>query len=123
VLRVLLCDDTQELRALARWSLERCPDVEVVGEAGDGAAALRQAGELAPDVVVCDLDMPGVEAAGLLDGLHAAAPEASLVTFSGYEPELVAGEAAALVAAHVPKAAGLDVLCSGVLEVRSWAGS
>lgn len=119
-MRVLLCDDTQELRALARWALERCDGVRVVAEATDAAAAVARAGALVPDVVVCDLDMPGFEPSALLERLHAAAPEAAIVTFSGYEPALVAGAAAGLVSAHVPKAVGLEELCSTVVEVGRW---
>jgi DNA-binding NarL/FixJ family response regulator len=57
-LRVLLADDHPMFREGLRFTLSREPDLTVVGEAGTGAEALRQAEELDPDVVVMDLAMP-----------------------------------------------------------------
>jgi DNA-binding NarL/FixJ family response regulator len=67
VIRVLLADDQALVRAGFRALLDAQPDVEVVGEADDGAEALRLCGELVPDVVLMDIRMPG------LDGLAATA--------------------------------------------------
>jgi DNA-binding NarL/FixJ family response regulator len=65
VIRVLLADDQALVRAGFRALLDAQPDIEVVGEADDGAAALRIATEVAPDVVLMDIRMPG------MDGLEA----------------------------------------------------
>ncbi|GAB3830894.1 response regulator [Dactylosporangium cerinum] len=65
VIRVLLADDHPMFRYGLRAALSSDPAVEIVGEASDGADAVRQAVELGPDVVVMDLTMPqlnGVEA-------------------------------------------------------------
>lgn len=59
--RVLLADDQALLREAFRTLLDSAEDVEVVGEAGDGREAVRQARALRPDVVVMDLRMPGVD--------------------------------------------------------------
>jgi DNA-binding NarL/FixJ family response regulator len=48
-----------------------------------------------PDIVVVDLDMPGLAASALLAALQRAAPGAAIVTFSGHDPVAVAGDAAA----------------------------
>ncbi|MPV36665.1 response regulator [Georgenia subflava] len=64
-IRVLLVDDQPMLRTGFRLILASEPDVEVVGEAGDGEVALSQVRALAPDVVLMDIRMPrmdGVEA-------------------------------------------------------------
>jgi len=61
VIRVLLVDDQQMIRAGLRMLCDAQPDLEVVGEAGDGREAVALAGRLAPDVVVMDLRMPGVD--------------------------------------------------------------
>jgi DNA-binding NarL/FixJ family response regulator len=65
VIRVLLADDQLLVRAGFRSLLDAQADIEVVGEADDGQAALRMVAELAPDLVLMDIRMPG------MDGLEA----------------------------------------------------
>lgn len=65
--RVLLADDHAAVRAGLRMVLESADGVEVVGEAGDGAAAVLNARALRPDVVLMDVRMPGT------DGIEATA--------------------------------------------------
>ncbi|GAB2893354.1 response regulator [Streptomyces mayteni] len=67
--RVLLADDQPLVRAGLRMVIEGAADLDVVGEAGTGAEAVRQTRELRPDVVVMDIRMPrmdGIEATQLL---------------------------------------------------------
>jgi DNA-binding NarL/FixJ family response regulator len=61
VIRVLLADDQQLVRGGLRALLDAEADLEVVGEAGDGAEAAKFAAELRPDVVLMDIRMPGVD--------------------------------------------------------------
>jgi DNA-binding NarL/FixJ family response regulator len=65
VIRVLLADDQTLVRAGLRALLDAQDDIQVVGEAADGEAALRMAAELGPDVVLMDIRMPK------MDGLEA----------------------------------------------------
>lgn len=65
MIRVLLADDQALVRAGFRMILRAEPGIEVAGEAGDGAAAVRVAREISPDVVLMDIRMPemdGIEA-------------------------------------------------------------
>jgi two-component system LytT family response regulator len=59
-MRILVADDEPLVRAAVRDALAAEPDVEIVGECGDGEAALRLATELRPDVLFLDVQMPGL---------------------------------------------------------------
>ena len=61
MIRVVLADDQALVRAGFRALLDAQDDIEVVGEAGDGEQAVRLATELAPDVVLMDIRMPGTD--------------------------------------------------------------
>jgi DNA-binding NarL/FixJ family response regulator len=115
--RVLLCDDTPELRALLRHALEAEGGVEIVGEVGDGDAAVQLAADAQPDVVVLDLEMPGPAPEALLTRLRHAARGAALVTFSGHEPASVAGAAVGEIALHVPKTTDLTAAARAVRDL------
>lgn len=65
MIRVLVVDDQDLVRDGIRAVVEACPDMTVVGEAREGAEALRLAADLTPDVVLLDIRMPG------MDGLDA----------------------------------------------------
>jgi DNA-binding NarL/FixJ family response regulator len=60
-IRVLLVDDQQLIRTALSMVIAELPDIEVVGEAADGEEAVALVGQLAPDVVVMDLRMPGTD--------------------------------------------------------------
>jgi DNA-binding NarL/FixJ family response regulator len=83
-IRVLIVDDQSLIRVGIQALLNRKPDIEVVGHAGDGAEALRQVAALDPDVVLMDIRMPvmdGVEATRQLAARQARAGIIILTTF------------------------------------------
>lgn len=59
-IRVLLADDQAVLRAGIRALLDMQPDIEVIGEAGDGRQAVERVRELGPDIILMDIGMPGL---------------------------------------------------------------
>jgi DNA-binding NarL/FixJ family response regulator len=86
---VLICDDLEQMRRLLRVIVELNPDLRVVGEAGDGNEAVRQAATLQPDVILLDLSMPvrtGLEA---LPEIRQVAPAAAVIAFTGLDEEVV----------------------------------
>ncbi|MBD7919787.1 response regulator transcription factor [Cellulomonas sp. Sa3CUA2] len=81
---VLLVDDQSLLRVGFRMVIESAPDLEVVGEAADGRVALEQVAALAPDVVLMDIRMPGmdgIEATRHIAADHPASRVLVLTTF------------------------------------------
>ena len=87
-IRVLLVDDQPLLRTGFRMILEAEPDLVVVGEAGDGDAALELARTLAPDVVLMDVRMPrmdGVEATRRIVGPHPAPGIARVLVLTTFD--------------------------------------
>jgi DNA-binding NarL/FixJ family response regulator len=60
-IRVLLVDDQEMVRAGFAMILDAQPDIEVVGQAADGAQAIAESSRLAPDVIVMDIQMPNLD--------------------------------------------------------------
>jgi DNA-binding NarL/FixJ family response regulator len=93
MIRVLVVDDDPLVRSALALMLGGQPDVEVVGEAGDGRVGVRLAGELAVDVVLMDIRMPrmsGVEATRLLHEQPRPPHVIVLTTFDADEHVLAA---------------------------------
>ena len=82
-IRVLLVDDVVEVRRLVRTSLRFRGGFEVVGEAADGAEAVRLASQLRPDVVVLDLGLPDIAGRDLLTQVRAASPSSKIIVSAG----------------------------------------
>ena len=80
--RILLADDRPELRRLVRLRFELEDDVEVVGDASNGAEAVGLAHALQPDAVVLDLEMPLMDGAEAIPLLRRAAPNAVIVLYT-----------------------------------------
>lgn len=81
--RVVIADDQALVRSGLRLILEAQPDLDVVGEAGDGVEAVQLAREHAPDVVLMDIQMPrmdGIVATGRVCALPGRAPRVLVLT-------------------------------------------
>ena len=91
-IRVLLADDHKPFREALRNMLQRDPDIEVAGEAGDGIQAVELARSLLPDVVVMDIRMPrlnGIEAIARLLAVH---PPVKVIVLSVNSERIFASE-------------------------------
>ncbi|HOG47769.1 MAG TPA: response regulator transcription factor [Anaerolineae bacterium] len=85
--RILVADDHGLVRAGLRALLNDEPNLEVVGEAADGAEALAQAAELAPDVVLMDVSMPGLGGIEATRRLMERAPGTRILIMTVHEDE------------------------------------
>lgn len=95
MIRVLLVDDQKNIRRGLRMRLGLEPDLTVVGEAGDGEAALRMARLVAPDVVLMDVEMPVLDGIAATERLRQAEPRCSVVMLSLYDDAQTRARAAA----------------------------
>ncbi|MEV6342508.1 response regulator transcription factor [Actinoplanes sp. NPDC051851] len=84
MIRVLLVDDQQLIRAGLRMLLDAEDGMTVVGEAGDGRAAVEQAARLVPDVIVMDLRMPGVDGITATSRITAQRPAARILVLTTF---------------------------------------
>ena len=82
MIRVLLVDDQAVVRRALRGRLHLEPDLEVVGEASSGSEALSLARELTPDVVLMDVEMPGMDGIEATTALCHAVPQSAVVILS-----------------------------------------
>jgi DNA-binding NarL/FixJ family response regulator len=85
--RVLLVDDQTLFREALATLLAVRPEIEVVGEAGDGAAALERAGELNPDVVLMDLHMPVLDGIAATRRLRVEQPDIRVLALTTFDDD------------------------------------
>ena len=116
-IRIMLVDDHSVVRQGLRLFLKYDPELEVVGEAADGAEALRLAREIKPDVVLMDVEMPemdGIEAAA---ALRTAVSQSAVVILSIHDDAQtrVRAQAAGAVA-FVEKRGATDHLLAAIRQ-------
>ncbi|MER5967559.1 response regulator transcription factor [Streptomyces sp. NPDC002057] len=119
-IRVLLVDDHQVVRRGLRTFLEVQDDIEVVGEASDGAEGVARAEELHPDVVLMDVKMPGTDGIEALKRLRALAnPARVLVVTSFTEQRTVVPALRAGASGYVYKDIDPDALAGAIRSVHA----
>ncbi|MCX5232704.1 response regulator transcription factor [Streptomyces sp. NPDC006553] len=103
MIRVLVVDDQQLVRMGLRMLFEQAQDIEIQGEADNGAEAVRLAERLTPDVVLMDLRMPGMDGITATRRILAARPATRVVALTTFDdddhlyPVLAAGACGFLV--------------------------
>ncbi len=82
--RVLIADDHRMFRQGLRQILETQPDMEVIGEAGDGLEAVERAVRLQPDVTLVDINMPGMDGVAAIREITERCPAARCIVITMY---------------------------------------
>ncbi|WP_329624231.1 response regulator transcription factor [Streptomyces sp. NBC_01255] len=119
-IRVLLVDDHQVVRRGLRTFLEVQDDIEVVGEASDGAEGVARAEELRPDVVLMDVKMPGTDGIEALKRLRDLAnPARVLIVTSFTEQRTVVPALRAGASGYVYKDIDPDALAGAIRSVHA----
>ncbi|ALV36577.1 response regulator [Streptomyces sp. NPDC101209] len=119
-IRVLLVDDHQVVRRGLRTFLEVQDDIEVVGEAADGAEGIARAEELRPDVVLMDIKMPGMDGVDALRRLRELDnPARVLIVTSFTEQRTVVPALRAGAAGYVYKDVDPDALAGAIRSVHA----
>lgn len=109
--RVLIVDDDPKIRRIVSICLSLESGFEVVGEASDGAEAVRLAGTSHPDVVLLDLEMPGMNGLAAMPAIRAQLPDAKIAVLSAFPDPFTLGDALSRGAdTYLDKAMGLAEL-------------
>ncbi|MER6711403.1 MULTISPECIES: response regulator transcription factor [unclassified Streptomyces] len=114
-IRVLLADDHPVVRDGLAAMLATQPDLTVVGEAANGAEALHRTASLAPDVVLMDLQMPGMDGTAATAAIRAAHPEVRVLILTTYDTDAdITAAVDAGAVGYLLKDTGRHELCEAV---------
>ena len=119
-IRLLLADDHPVLRDGLAAILATQPDFQVVGQAGDGAEAVRLAQTRHPDVILMDLAMPGMDGVEAIQRIRAAHPTARILVFTAFDTdERILGAVQAGAQGYLLKGAPRDELFHAIRVVHA----
>ncbi|WP_329467917.1 response regulator transcription factor [Streptomyces sp. NBC_01431] len=120
IVRILLVDDQPLVRAALSMVVTDAPDLEVVGEARSGEEAVRLVAELAPDVVVMDIRMPGMDGIEATRRITSGGGSAHVVVLTTFDDdEYVYGALRAGASGFLVKDMALEAILSAVRVVAS----
>lgn len=119
-IRVLIVDDHPMVRHGLKSLLSVYGDIEIVGEAADGAAALESAERLAPDVILLDIQLPGPNGVELVNQLLQKAPQAKTVMLTAFDnDEYLLGALSAGAYAYLLKNSSNETVVETIRAVHS----
>lgn len=117
-IRLLLADDHAVVRSGLRLLLEAQPDMVIVGEVENGADAIRRTTDLRPDVVLMDIEMPGMNGIEATRRIKAESAKTAVLALTMYEDDQYFFEMLrAGASGYVPKRAAPDELVSAIRAV------
>jgi DNA-binding NarL/FixJ family response regulator len=120
VIRVLIADDEPLIRSGFRYILNDEADIEVIGEAGDGAEAIAQVVALQPDVIVMDVRMPGTDGIEATRRILASPTSTKVLMLTTFDRDEYVYEALrAGASAFLLKSAPAERLVTGVRVVAA----
>jgi DNA-binding NarL/FixJ family response regulator len=120
VIRLLLCDDQRLMREGMRTLLSLEPDLEVVGEAGDGESGLAEALRLKPDVVLMDIRMPGMNGVEATKRIRAALPATKVLILTTFDDdELVLSALLEGAAGYLTKDLPAEEIAAAIYQVQN----
>ena len=123
MIRLLLVDDQPVVRKGLRMRLTMEPDITVVGEASTGEEALVLVQSLAPDIVLMDVEMPGMDGITATEVLRSNIPQSAVVMLSIYDDVHTRARAqAAGAAGFVEKRGAIEVLLSTIRQTAKSTG-
>jgi two-component system, NarL family, invasion response regulator UvrY len=118
-IKVMLVDDHAVVRMGFRLFLQSSHDIDVIGEAQSGEEAVRQFQELAPDVLVMDISMPGIGGLEAIDRVLAKNAQQKILVLSAHEDVMHARRVLkAGAAGYVTKRSAADVLMEAIRSVH-----
>lgn len=116
--RIVLVDDSHDVRTLVRTKLRLSGQAVVEGEGADGADAVDLARRLQPEAMLLDVSMPGLDGLSALPRILEASPGTRVVMFSGFDEEPLALRALQLGAAsYLTKTSSLDDVVAELVTV------
>jgi two-component system, NarL family, invasion response regulator UvrY len=118
--RVLLVDDHAVVRAGYRLLLQNASEIEVVSEAATGEAACQRFAELAPDVVIMDLSLPGIGGLEAIRRIRLRDADARILVFSMHEDTMFVEQALAAGArGYITKRSAPQVMVAAVKQIAA----
>ena len=120
MIRLLIVDDQSAVRKGLKLRLAAEPDLSVVGEASDGVAALERAQALHPDIVLMDVEMPGMDGIAAANALREIRPNICVIMLSIHDDARTrsCAEKAGAVA-FISKSVPTDRLLAAIRQARS----
>ena len=96
MIRILIVDDQNLIREGIKVLLEKAVEIEIVGDASSGESALEKIAAIQPDVVLLDIDLPGIDGLTVADRIRLKFPKIKIIMLSSHDDKRYVAKATAL---------------------------